>query len=132
MNSLQNDNCSFLFCTIDVKTGKIGANYWGVFTCMPVFNSRKMFTIVQSIPCIFFIKFDSISRKLLHTFVFNKLSSYDVTIPGSESKITWKLPTILPNIHTHNLKFIAVAEQCFFNANSKLKIKIGILWYKAS
>ena len=90
-----------------------------------------LFIIVQSICRIFFITFTTINRKLLHIFGFDKLPLYDVTIPGNDSQITWKLPTILPNIHT-KIKFIAVGEQCFFNANSKLKTKVGLLWYKAS
>ena len=63
-------------------------------------NRHRLFTIVQSICCIFLIQFSATSRKLLHTFGFNTLHSFDVTISGSDSKITWKLPTPLLNIHT--------------------------------
>ena len=64
-------------------------------------NHRRLIIIAQSISCIFLVKFAALSRKLLHTFDFNKLAWYDVTVPGNDSKITWKLPTNLPNIHTN-------------------------------
>ena len=52
-------------------------------------NHRRLIIIAQSISCIFLVKFAALSRKLLHTFDFNKLAWYDVTVPGNDSKITW-------------------------------------------
>ena len=60
----------------------------------------RLFIIVQSIYPMFFVTFTTPNRKLLYTFVFDKMPSYDVTIPGSDSEITWKLPTNLLHIHT--------------------------------
>ena len=76
-------------------------------------SGHTLITIAQSISCIFLLIFAAISRKLLHSFVFKKLTSYDVTIPGSDSKISWKLDTYLPNIHT-KLKLYGCSETVFF------------------
>ena len=125
MNNLPNDNRSFLFYTIGVKTWKRGHQLQGSFYLYTFLNHRRLSIIVQSISRIFLIKFDAISRKLLHTFGFNKLSWYDVTIPGSDSKISWKLADHLPNIHA-NFKHYSCAGTVFFNTYSKFKIKIGL------
>ena len=101
----------------------------GAFLLVHLSWSHRLSIIVQSISRIFFIKFDAFSHKLLYTFGLDKLTSYDVTIPGGDSKITWKLPTILHNIHT-KFKVYSFSGTVFFNANSKFKIKIGLSMYK--
>ena len=91
-------------------------------------SSHTLITIAQSISCIFLLTFAPISRKLLHTFVFNKLTSYDVTIPGMIQEYDGRrLHTSL--IYTQILNFIDVTEQCFFNGLAVSQNKIGLLWY---
>ena len=76
-------------------------------------NHPRLLIIVQSISRIFFIKFTTINRKLLHTFGFDKLPLYAVTIPGNDSQITWKWTTIHPNIHT-KFKVYSCSRTVFF------------------
>ena len=59
-----------------------------------------LINVDQSISCMFLTKFSAVSRKLLKTIVFTKLSSYDMIIPGNDSKISWKVPISLPNTQT--------------------------------
>ena len=120
MNNLPNDNRSFLFCTISVKTWKRGRQLQGSFYLYTFLNRHRLSIIVQSISRIFLKKIDAISRKLLHTFGFNKLTSCDVTIPGSDSKIKWKLPTILPNIHTKFNVYSFSGTVFFYCINCKI------------
>jgi len=68
MNNLPNENCSFLFCTIGVKTGKAYANYRGRFYLYAFVNHHRLFTIVQSIYCIFLIKIMELSKWELKTY----------------------------------------------------------------
>ena len=97
---MQNNDLDVVFCKLNVKTLKRIRQLQMRFYIHTFANPLRLFTIVQSISRIFFIKFITINRKLLHTFGFDKLPLYDVTIPSNDSQITWKLPTILPNIHT--------------------------------
>ena len=100
MNILPNECYSHLFYKINVKTGKKYTPVTGVFSYTYLFNHPMLINVAQTISCMFLIKFSAISRKLLTTFAFNKLSSYDGIIPGTDSKISWKLPISLPNTHT--------------------------------
>ena len=118
MNNLPNENYSQLFYHINVKTGKKCTPVTGVFLYSHFFTQPRLINIAQSIYCMFFIKFSAISSKLLTTFVFNKLSSYDVTIPGTDSKITWKLPISLPNIST-KFKHYRCSGTVFILTNSQ-------------
>ena len=47
------------------------------------------------------------------------MSLYDVTIPGNDSQIAWKLLTTLHNIHT-KFKLHSSSRTVFFNTNSNL------------
>ena len=85
----------------------------GAFVLAYFSYTPQAFTILQSIPCSILIKFDATSRKLLHTFGFNKLTPYEVTIPGSDSQIQWKEATSLPNIPT-NFKLYSCTGTVFF------------------
>ena len=90
---------------------------------------HRLIITAQSICGIFLLPFAAFSRKLWQTFAFNILTSYDVTIPGKDSQITWIVATHLPNMHT-DFKIYSCTGTVFFNANRKFNTKFGLSWYK--
>ena len=75
---------------------------------------------------IFFTICSSQSQVMTH-FRFQQI---DLTIPGRDSKVSWKLAILLPNIHT-KLKLYSCSGTVFFNANTKFITQTGLSMYLA-
>ena len=63
------------------------ASYRGTSVMHIFVNGHPVITIAQSIHCVTCTQFRESSRELLRSLVFDKLSSCDVTIRGSDSQI---------------------------------------------
>ena len=74
MSKIQNNGLVSIFYKFSVKTLKWVRQLQTRFCIHTFVNHHGLITITQSISCIFLIKFYAASCKLLHTFVFNKMS----------------------------------------------------------